>query len=327
MSALLWAHSLKVAICGHGAAAQRHGAQLSTGAAFVNDTRQPSNESLNASASVNNTQQPHNQSLPVSVLHTRHGAAGCNASAPRLVFVTALVSNYETTLKTPVQQDVPVDFIAFVSSPDITQNGSSWRVINASRYRQGLDATDHDPSMLNSLTNNTHSFNLAKWFKINLHRLPELRCYDVVVWLDATIKLRNPQVARTVLSLHEKGINFIVYEHHRSSIEEEVAASKSSGRYTTTFWNGQAQPLQDVDAQVAAYKADGFDTLWFNSLPSDKFWPYSLVRRPAFGLYVTCFVSFDMRDPLSHEFLAMWRHHNMKYTTQDQISFPYIFTS
>lgn len=43
-----------------------------------------------------------------------------------------------------------------------------------------------------------------------------------------------------------------------------------------------------------------------------------------FGVCVTCFVAFLNKDEDVNNFLNLWYLQTLKYTTQDQIGFPYV---
>lgn len=244
----------------------------------------------------------------------------------RIAFVTAITGGYDQTTKRPKPQTIPADFIVYTDNPDINTQGV-WVVVNASRYREGLDESDMSPRYINSLKTNTHKFNQAKWFKMNLHRLPELQVYDVVTWLDGTVEITNEYTAADMLQLADAGLNIVVFEHNYERMETEVYNSHVIGRYATTFWRGQRQPFQDVDAQFDYYVSDGFNSKWFESIDPRvlRLWPkFGRSKLPTKNNYVTCFVVFDMRNPDSSRFLDMWRFEVLSRTTQDQISFPYV---
>lgn len=222
---------------------------------------------------------------------------------PRICFVTAILGNYETTCKNPIKQTIPCDFIVFTDNPNIKTHGI-WRVISSRKYRHGINENDVSKKYVNSLKNNTHNFNRSKFFKLNLHRIPELQGYHAVVWLDGTVQITNPMCAEICLSLIENGCNLATFDHldRRGKLKGEVSASHFE-RYTSTHWNNQDQPYQDVDKQYEDYVRQGFVDV---------------------GVWITCFLLFDMRNPQSHQFLDEWWYQNLTYTTQDQISFPFV---
>ena len=43
-----------------------------------------------------------------------------------------------------------------------------------------------------------------------------------------------------------------------------------------------------------------------------------------FGVWITCFVAFLNHDEDVNNFLNLWYLQTLKYTTQDQIGFPYV---
>ena len=160
---------------------------------------------------------------------TQLAAARASAASTvplRVAFVSAIIGNYERTAKPVAKQTVPVDCILYTDRPELETHGT-WRIIDAERYRLGINATDASPSFNNSLLNNTHTFNRAKFFKLNLHRLPELAGYDVVVWLDATVEVTSPNAAATLVwLLRGRGAVVATLDHPKRTFwVDEVAAS------------------------------------------------------------------------------------------------------
>jgi hypothetical protein len=45
---------------------------------------------------------------------------------------------------------------------------------------------------------------------------------------------------------------------------------------------------------------------------------------PHLGVWITCFVAFLNHDSSITNFLNLWYLQTLKYTTQDQIGFPYV---
>ena len=85
--------------------------------------------------------------------------------------------------------------------------------------------------------------------------------------------------------------------------------------YNSKFWNLQNQPIQDVWAQYNEYIKDGYDEEFFKKINNDN---------PNFGVWITCFVAFLNKDKSVADFLKLWYFQTLKYTTQDQVSFPYV---
>jgi hypothetical protein len=97
-------------------------------------------------------------------------------------------------------------------------------------------------------------------------------------------------------------------------LSNEVAASYSA-RYTSTYYNNQSQPYQNIDFQYSCYLADGYNDAYFKNIISHS---------EHLGVWITCFVAFLWKDPDVKSFLNLWYLQTLKYTTQDQIGFSYV---
>lgn len=226
-----------------------------------------------------------------------HAMPGSN----RVAFITCIMGGYDKTLKEPARQSVPSDFIAFVDFPDNYRlpETSAWKVMTADAHFTPPEKAQ----MRNSLQNNQHTFNIAKFYKLNYPEIECLKGYDVIVWLDGSVRITNPDCAAFFLSKFEQGWQAVCYRHDFSANYVTEANNSHFDRYTSTMWNGQRQPYQDVDAQRDAYRAEG--------MPLDT------------GMWITCMVALDMRSADTAPFLRAWYDQVLEHTTQDQISFPY----
>jgi len=103
---------------------------------------------------------------------------------------------------------------------------------------------------------------------------------------------------------------------------QEVKSSVTIGRYTTTTLHGRPQPYQDVNQQYQDYLSIAGDAI----LPqTSSFWGHKVYpTRPEYGSFTTCFFAVNMHNPQSSLFLEEWFRHIVVYTTQDQISFPFV---
>jgi hypothetical protein len=238
----------------------------------------------------------------------------------KICFVTAITGNYESTCKKPIEQTIGCDFKVFTDNPNIQTHGI-WDIVDISKYYNGIDNNDINSNYINSMVNNKHTFNRAKFIKLNLYRIPELIDYDIVIWLDGTVQISNNRCAELIFNKIESGKNIIVYEHEYRSgnLKQEVIASNFN-RYTSTNWNGQDQPYQDVNKQYEDYINEGFKEDWIKDYISENTGSVS----NNVGVWITCFVAFDMRKEETHRFLNEWWMQNLTKTTQDQIGFPYV---
>lgn len=234
----------------------------------------------------------------------------------KICYITAIYGNYESTCKPFAHQTIPSDFICFTDNPTIVNNG--W-TIDTHPYHVSNKSKIDDDTYTNSIANNQHTFNIAKYYKQQFHNIPKLQAYDVVVWLDGTIRITNPKTSEWINSKMEnhKIIGWM-HEFRSGKLESEVKASDFP-RYTSTCWNNQRQPFQDVFQQFDAYIRDGYnDRVFDGSHAINDF------NRDNFGVWLTCFAAFANKDPDVVRFLDMWYLQTLQHTTQDQISFPYV---
>uniref|UniRef100_A0A6C0JQB5 Nucleotide-diphospho-sugar transferase domain-containing protein n=1 Tax=viral metagenome TaxID=1070528 RepID=A0A6C0JQB5_9ZZZZ len=233
-------------------------------------------------------------------------------SSANICFITAIYGNYEASCKKFVTQTVETDFICFTDDPNIISNG--W-IVDTTPYHLTNKSPLDDDSYNNSLCNNSHTFNVAKYYKQAFRNIPRLEKYDVVVWLDGTVEIYYAKTSEYLLNnIYKHKIIGWSNEYRNGEMAREVAGSMFF-RYTTTFWNGQHQPIQDVQKQYMYYLEDGYTDEFFKKMNSSN---------PDFGIWITCFVAFLKNDPEVKNFLDLWYLQTLKYTTQDQISFSYV---
>lgn len=234
-----------------------------------------------------------------------------NEAKPKICFITAIYGNYEATCKHFVEQTIPTDFICFTDNKNMMSNG--WK-IDTFPYHENKNELD-DNSYINSLSNNKHTFNVAKYYKQSFQRIPRLKEYDVIVWLDGTIEITYDKTSNYILKhIYDKKIMGWHHEQRNGILKSEVEASDFQ-RYTSTFWNGQEQPYQDIYKQYEHYLEDGYTDLYYENLNSHS---------PHMGVWITCFVAFLNKDHEVKRFLDLWYLQTLKFTTQDQISFSYV---
>ena len=216
----------------------------------------------------------------------------------KIAFITAIFGNYESSCKKYNSQTIPTDFICFTDNPNIIKN--NW-IVDTIPYHYKNPSPIDIGIYTNSLNNNEHTFNIAKYYKQAFQNIPRLKKYDVIIWIDGTIEITNPNVSKWILENIQQH-KMIGWNHEfRNKLQLEVEASNFF-RYTSTAWNNQRQPYQDIFKQYEEYKADGFNDI---------------------GVWITCFIAFDNKNSDISHFLNLWYLQTLQYTTQDQIGFPY----
>lgn len=172
-----------------------------------------------------------------------------------------------------------------------------------------------DDTFTNSLCNNTHNFNIAKYYKQSFKNIPILEKYDVIVWIDGTIEIVYDKTSEYILNnIYREKIIGWHHEFRNGILSNEVVAS-CNYRYNSTNWNNQSQPYQDVLNQYKCYLDDGYNDNFFKNINS---------HTPHMGVWITCFVAFLHKDKDIASFLDLWYLQTLRYTTQDQIGFSYV---
>lgn len=247
------------------------------------------------------------------VNQVKTGNISDNIRHPKICFITAIYGGYEKSCKKFVQQTVDTDFICFTDNNNIISNG--W-IINTKPYHLTNKSQLDESKYINSICNNKHTFNIAKYYKQSFKKIPILNKYDVIVWLDGTIEIIYDKTSEYILkNIYDKKIIGWYHEHRNGVLLSEVKASDGFYRYSSTFWNGQKQPFQDVVAQYNSYVKEGYSEKFFKNIKS---------HTPHMGVWITCFVAFLQHDEKVDKFLDLWYLQTLKYTTQDQIGFPYV---
>jgi len=230
----------------------------------------------------------------------------------KICFITAIYGNYETSCKKFVRQTIETDFICFTDNKHIISN--DW-IIDTTPYHLNNKSILDNVSYVNSLCNNKHTFNVAKYYKQAFNNIPILEKYEVIVWLDGTIEIIYDKTSEYILNnIYKEKIIGWHHECRYGKLRPEVDASHFF-RYTSTYWNNQSQPYQDIEKQYKHYIDDGY---------TDDFFKVMNKHTPHFGIWITCFVAFLKNDEQVKSFLDLWYLQTLKHTTQDQIGFPYV---
>ena len=78
----------------------------------------------------------------------------------------------------------------------------------------------------------------------------------------------------------------------RSGVLKNEVVASNFFRYTSTNWNGQNQPYQDIFAQFKNYEQNGYN---------DSYWKkYSQSKN--YGVWITCVVGFNMNEKTTIDF-------------------------
>ena len=72
------------------------------------------------------------------------------------------------------------------------------------------------------------------------------------------------------------------------------------------------------------YSIMNFFLLKFIIIQSYLYFRNKYPERKPFGVWITCFIAFLNNDEFVTKFLNNWYLQTLKYTTEDQIGFPYV---
>jgi hypothetical protein len=205
----------------------------------------------------------------------------------RICVYTAIFGGYDHLLQ-PVPQDTGCDFICFTDRKGPARDGA-WRVI-----------TSNENYRLNPRLR-------AKYFKIQSHevfpggrlawrydRLGLRRRYDVVIWVDGCLRIKDPGFARAFAGhIRENGLSMFVHPD-RDCIYQEVLELPGMRKYAGL----------PVFEQAAAYRAEGF--------PEKS------------GLIAGGLIARKTRLPAIAKINEAWWRENLRWTYQDQLSLPVV---
>lgn len=209
---------------------------------------------------------------------------------PKIAFVTSIYGAYDSVIEHTNVSGHEVDWYCFTNQPI---QSSRWRIVHTTY--QLKDDVDGKNAIQSNLQN-PRIFNMmsAKYYKINSHKIDILQPYDYVVWLDARISITNDFIP-FVLEMIRTGHKLIHYKHsERNNVKDEVQASLGQQRYVE----------QNVIEQFEQYKQNGF--------PDQT------------GLFENGMFIRSIKDDKINAMFDSWWKHNVQYSFQDQLSYPYV---
>jgi hypothetical protein len=218
-------------------------------------------------------------------------------------------------------QTVPADYFCFTDNHKL-KNLGNWMLDFTPYEKLGLSAVDTG-NFRNSVGKNSHPYMRYKFIKTQFYHFPCLRGYEMIVWVDMTLRFLKPDMLERFWRIfQENPTKHIIVMDHRTpktrSIKTEMEISEVEGRWSTTTLLGRYQPFQDVRGQYEYYIRDGY---------TEDYWKHEDLayrNNQSLGLWQTNLMAFRMSDPLVPRFLDRWYLEILNWTTQCQVSFPYV---
>lgn len=189
----------------------------------------------------------------------------------RIAVYTAIFGDFNPLRPVP-KQTVDADYFCFTDNMNLVCDG--WKTVFSDYPRKDL-----------------HPRIRAKYFKVLFHYLQELKDYDVIIWIDGSIEIRDAGFIQWCLdNLAE---DMLLFKHpQRDCIFEEFKASDECRKY-------------DHEDKIAQRR------------------DYRMIYPEHGGLYA-CGVMIRKRTDIIMQLMNDWWHEIMKYTYQDQVSFPVV---
>lgn len=230
-----------------------------------------------------------------------------------VAIISCCYGNFEATTKTIAEQSVPCDKIFFTDCASIDNKGD-WIIdttpyhINNNKYLN----TDFN----NSWKNNKTNYMISKYYKAQFLEIPRLKDYKYIFVIDGSIEITNKDCIKMLIEKTKKeNSNMVCWMHEGRGGElygESLASSKDN-RWNSTKIKDQDQPFQDVLGQYNSYINDGYTT---------EYWKSKNVNEN-YGVFCTG-VNFYKINNETKKFLDQWYEEILKWTTQCQISYPYV---
>lgn len=215
----------------------------------------------------------------------------------KIAIITSIYGDYDTIKEHNINYKSNVDWYCFTDNKNIQSN--TWQMINTPYHLQNLDASDmkYKNSYPNVKTDSKiYNMMCAKFYKIKTHSIDILQKYDYYIWIDGSILLRQTFLDN-IFDHIQRGHELIQFKHSvRDNIKDETYVSIQMPKYKT----------QQLSQQYVDYMNEGFP---------DKS-----------GLFENTIIIRKKNDRCNAIFDKWWIH-NLKYSYQDQISYPYVLWS
>ena len=209
----------------------------------------------------------------------------------RIAIITAIYGNYDNIKEHNIQSKDSVDWYCFTNNNNM--KSKTWNIINTPYHINNKELKNSIYKNSNSKDKKTEYMMAAKYYKIKSHKIDILKNYDYIVWIDGSIFLQNNFI-NNIISLINKNYQLINFKHSmRNNIKDETIVSKKMLKYKN----------QDLDYQYKTYIKEGF--------------------QDNIGLFENTIIIRKNNSNIEKLFDEWWIH-NLKYSYQDQISYPFV---
>lgn len=211
----------------------------------------------------------------------------------KIACITSIYGNYDN-LKTPNIKNMDyIDWYCFTDNEKLTSN--VWKIITKKYHmiNNNILYKDYKNNYNNITDSKVYNMMCAKYYKIKTHEIDILQKYDYYIWIDGSIILQDDFI-NNIMKLLDQETNLINFKHScRNNIRDEVILSLQMKKYDN----------QNLENQYNVYIDSGF---------TDNI-----------GLYENT-VIIKKNNPDINNLFNNWWIHNIKYSYQDQISYPFV---
>lgn len=216
----------------------------------------------------------------------------------KIAVITSIYGDYDDLID--IENVIDRDKLDWYCFTDKEKNHSEgWKVIldpyhltnteendELKEYKNFFSNIEDDQKILNMMS--------AKYYKTQSHHIDLLKDYDYYIWIDGSLILRDSFVKTVYDFIHKKKYKLVNFKHSaREKIKDESHFSNTLQRYKE----------QNVLDQYQNYIKDSFK--------DDQ------------GLFENGFFIRINKNEINKLFDDWWLH-NLQYSYQDQISYPYL---
>lgn len=177
------------------------------------------------------------------------------------------------------------DWYYFMDIPKLNK-----KIINGWTF---IYSNDHKNTQHIRHIHNNKNMMYAKYYKCQSNNIKILNKYEYIIWMDASIEITNKIFIYDILNLINKNNDFYIFEHaQRQDIRNEYIISTSINKYNN----------QDMLGQINFYYSNGFKD--------------NILYECGFFIY--------KQNSIVNKLFNDWWYQILKFSYQDQLSFPYV---
>ncbi len=220
---------------------------------------------------------------------------GFETNNPKIAIITSIYGNYDNLKENHINDENDVNWYCFTDNKNLKSD--KWKIINEPYHLKDKDNYKYKEYYNyydNIKDDKIYNMMCAKYYKIKTHNIDILKNYDYYIWVDGSITLRPDFIKNIKKILMNNDIKIINFKHSaRDNIKDELNVSLPMNKYKS----------QKIKEQYDYYISNGF--------------------KDDYGLYEnTSFVKKN--DEQTNKIFDDWWIENLKWSYQDQISYPFV---